>query len=109
MSATSPSTACGPRPRRPASGRRLRGTCSQGEAPTAPTRLAVGLVNRLIGNCADGEHVFYADLGAVLLDEYDRLTDAVSRRDRLHLTTLGYERLAERLGPLLDRLLGDRK
>ena len=49
----------------------------------APLRRAVAEVNRLIRDCADGQHIFYADIGSVLLDSDGRLTAAISP-DRLH-------------------------
>jgi hypothetical protein len=65
----------------------------------------VAQVNRLIRDCADGEHIFYAEIGKVLLDR-DGLLPAAISPDQLHFTELGYARLAARLDPELDRLLG---
>jgi len=60
-------------------------------------------VNALIRSCADDEHVFYAEIGNVLLDGSGRLNGAISP-DRLHFSASGYALLAMQLGPALDRL-----
>jgi len=65
----------------------------------------VAQVNRLIRDCADGEHIFYAEIGEVLLDRDGLLAAAISP-DQLHFTELGYALLAARLEPELDRLPG---
>jgi len=75
------------------------------ESPSAPLRLEVAQVNRLIRDCADGEHIFYAEIGEVLLDRDGLLAAAISP-DQLHFTELGYALLAARLEPELDRLPG---
>jgi hypothetical protein len=51
----------------------------------------------------DDKHIFYADIGDVLLDSTGRLTAKISP-DQLHFSALGYVLLASRLGPVLDRL-----
>src|SRR5215472_16748728 len=56
-------------------------------------------------NCADGEHIFYAEIGEVLLDR-DGLLPAAISPDQLHFTEIGYALLAARLEPELDRLPG---
>ena len=74
------------------------------ESPMAPLRLAVSRVNGLIRNCGDGEHIFYADIGDVLLDGSGRLTRDLSP-DHLHFSARAYALIASRLDPLLDKLL----
>jgi lysophospholipase L1-like esterase len=74
------------------------------EYPVASLRLAVEEVNRLIRDCADGEHIFYADIGKVLLDRDGRLTAEISP-DRLHLSAHGYALITSRLDAVLDSLL----
>jgi lysophospholipase L1-like esterase len=64
-------------------------------------------VNRLIQNCGDGQAVVYADLGGILLDAQRRLTREIAP-DLLHLSRLGYERLAPKLDALIDNLVADR-
>jgi len=83
----------------------LLGLLPREESPDAPLRLEVAQVNRLIRDCADDQHIFYAEIGDVLLDSDGRLTAAISP-DRLHLTAQGYSRLASRLDPEFDRVLG---
>jgi lysophospholipase L1-like esterase len=83
----------------------LLGLLPREELPNAPLRLEVAQVNRLIRDCADGKHVFYADIGEVLLDR-DGVLTAVIAPDQLHLSAQGYDLLVSRLGPELDRLLG---
>jgi hypothetical protein len=51
------------------------------EFPDAPLRRAAAQVNRLIRDCADGEHIVYAGIGDVLLDSDGRLGAALSRFD----------------------------
>jgi lysophospholipase L1-like esterase len=83
----------------------LLGLLPREESPGAPLRLKVAQVNRLISDCADGEHIFYAEIGDVLLDSDGQLTPEISP-DQLHFTAQGYSRLASRLDPELDRVLG---
>jgi lysophospholipase L1-like esterase len=82
----------------------LLGLLPREETAAAPLRIAVAQVNRLIRDCDDGEHVIYADMGDVLLDETGRLPAAISP-DQLHFRAHGYSLLASRLVPVLDRLI----
>ena len=93
------------RERLPAARILLLGLLPREGSPNAPLRLEVAQVNHLIRDCADGEHIFYAEIGEVLLDRDGRLPAAISP-DQLHFTELGYALLAARLDPELDRLLG---
>jgi hypothetical protein len=61
-------------------------------------------VNSLIRDCADGEHIVYAEIGDVLLDSDGRLSIRVSP-DWLHFNEHGYTLLTSRLEPVLDRVL----
>ena len=70
----------------------------------APLRRAAAQVNSLIRDCADGEHIVYAEIGDVLLDSDGRLSVTVSP-DWLHFSERGYALLASRLEPVLDRVL----
>jgi beta-glucosidase len=81
----------------------LLGLLPREKSPTARLRLATIAVNRLIRDCADGQHILYADIGDVLLDSDGRLTAAISP-DALHFTGRGYSLLAARLDRELDRL-----
>jgi lysophospholipase L1-like esterase len=46
----------------------LLGLLPREQSPDARLRRAVAQVNRLIRDCADGEHIVYAEIGDVLLD-----------------------------------------
>jgi len=83
----------------------LLGLLPREETPNALLRVEVTQVNELIRNCADNRHIFYAEIGDVLLDRDGFLPAAISP-DQLHLTELGYTLLAARLDAELDRLLG---
>ena len=82
----------------------LLGLLPREQSPGAPLRRAAAEVNRLIRDCADGEHIVYAEIGDVLLDSDGRLSVTVSP-DWLHFSERGYALLASRLEPVLDRVL----
>jgi lysophospholipase L1-like esterase len=82
----------------------LLGLLPREQSPDAPLRRAAAQVNRLIRDCADGEHIVYAEIGDVLLDSDGRLSVAISP-DWLHFSEPGYARLASSLEPVLDRVL----
>ena len=82
----------------------LLGLLPREAIPGAPLRIEVAQVNRLIHGCADDQHVFYAEIGDVLLTS-DGLLSADISPDQLHFTARGYALLATRLEPQLDRLL----
>ena len=72
--------------------------------PSASLRIEAAQVNRLIRDCADDQHVFYAEIGDAVLTS-DGLLSAEISPDQLHFTARGYALLAARLEPELDRLL----
>ena len=82
----------------------LLGLLPREEFADAPLRWAAAQVNKLIRDCADGEHIVYADIGDVLLDSDGRLGAALSP-DWLHFNEGGYALLASRLELVLDRVL----
>src|SRR5690349_1840552 len=82
----------------------LLGLLPREQFPDAPLRRAVAQVNRLIRDCADGEHIVYAEIGDAVLDRDGRLGAAISP-DWLHFNERGYALLTSRLGPVLDRVL----
>ncbi len=82
----------------------LLGLLPREQSPDAPLRRAAAQVNSLIRDCADGEHIVYAEIGDVLLDSDGRLSVAVSP-DWLHFSERGYALLASRIEPVLDRVL----
>jgi lysophospholipase L1-like esterase len=85
----------------------LLGLLPRGGSPEARLRLGTVEVNRLIASCADNRSIFWADIGGALLDPDQRLSRDVAP-DLLHFSPLGYERLAKRLTPEIDRLLAGR-
>ena len=82
----------------------LVGLLPREQYPDALLRRAVAQVNRLIRDCADGEHIVYAQIGDTLLDNDGRLSVTVSP-DWLHFGERGYALLAASVEPLLDRAL----
>ena len=70
-------------------------------------RTVIPQVNKLIRECDDGRTVIYGDLGHLLLDPEGRLSREIAP-DLLHLSRLGYERIAPRLDALIDRAIPSR-
>ena len=82
----------------------LLGLLPREQYPDAPLRRAAAQVNNLVRDCADGEHILYAEIGDVLLDSDGRLSEALSP-DWLHFSGHGYALLAASLEPVLDHVL----
>jgi lysophospholipase L1-like esterase len=82
----------------------LLGLLPREAVSSASLRIEVAQVNQLIRDCADNQHVFYSEIGDVLLTS-DGLLSAEISPDQLHFTARGYALLAARLEPELDRLL----
>src|SRR5205823_9204373 len=72
----------------------------------SPMLRSAGRLRRQIAfrDCADGEHIVYADIGDALLDSEGRLSVAVSP-DWLHFSERGYALLESSLEQVLDRVL----
>jgi beta-glucosidase len=85
----------------------LLGLLPRGASPEAGLRLGTIAVNRLIASCADNRSIFWADIGDVLLDPDRHLSRDVAP-DLLHFSPSGYDRIARRLTPEIDRLLAGR-
>ena len=81
----------------------LLGVLPRSELPGSERRRQVKEVNQLIRTCADGEHVFYVDIGVALLDRHGRLTSEVSP-DGVHLSERGYMLLTDQLELEFDRM-----
>jgi beta-glucosidase len=81
----------------------LLGLTPRGATRDDPLRQEVGVVNNLIQNCADGDKIIYADIGGVLLDQNGVLSTKLSP-DLLHFSGAGYQLLAPKLDPLIDKL-----
>jgi lysophospholipase L1-like esterase len=84
----------------------LVGILPRGAEPTDPLRPIEAEVNELIAHCADGAHVFYADVSRLMVDAQGRLSDQVSF-DFVHPTWVGYGILAAGLEPYIRQALGD--
>jgi lysophospholipase L1-like esterase len=82
----------------------LLGLLPRSESPASERRWQVNQVNRLIRQCEDRQHIFYAAVGGALLDRGGRLSREISP-DGVHLSPGGYAILATRLDAELDRLL----
>ncbi len=85
----------------------LLGVLPRGELPTSDRRRQVNEVNNLIRACDDRRHVFYANVGAALLDSAGRLTRSVST-DGVHLTERGYALLTEQIEIEFSKILPNR-
>jgi len=84
----------------------LVGILPRGAEPTDPLRPIEAKVNELIAHCADGAHVFYADVSRLMVDGQGRLSDQISF-DFVHPTWVGYGILAAGLEPYIRQALGD--
>jgi beta-glucosidase len=82
----------------------LLGVLPRSESPGSERRRQVSEVNQLIRTCADGERVFYTDIGGALLDRAGRLTREVSP-DGVHLSERGYSLLTDRLRLEVGKML----
>ncbi|MBV9829628.1 MAG: hypothetical protein JO001_28745 [Alphaproteobacteria bacterium] len=85
----------------------LLGLYPRSISPEARLRRGTVAVNQLIRECGDDVWIKYADIGTILLEPDGRLSPTISP-DALHFTEAGYRRLAPRLNPLIDWLLGKR-
>lgn len=72
-----------------------------------PARAVNARVNQLLESCADGQRVFWTDVGKTLIDGAGNLSTAVAY-DRLHLSMLGYAILGGAMEEPLRRILGER-
>jgi lysophospholipase L1-like esterase len=84
----------------------ILGILPRGATPAEPLRAVNSAVNALIAKCADGDTVFYADPGPALLDAAGGLSREVSF-DTLHLTPLGYAKLAAAIEPQVKAIMGE--
>ena len=84
----------------------LLGLLPRGPDATDAARRSNERVNALVARCADGQAVFFANPGAMLVDAEGRLSEQVAP-DRLHLSWVGYGILAAALEPDIRRLLNE--
>jgi beta-glucosidase len=74
------------------------------EQPTSAARRLNDRVNAIISGYADGEHVFFLDIGRYLTNADGTLSRDIMP-DLLHPDAKGYEIWAERMEPMLLQLL----
>lgn len=84
----------------------LLGIFPRGAAATDSIRLVNGSINALLRGFADGQHLFYLDLGHLFLDRDGRLKRDLMP-DLLHPNEQGYRVWAEAMEAQLKALLGE--
>lgn len=70
--------------------------------PNARANEKMAAANPLLKNLCDGKKVYFVDLSSKFTPEGDNWKGLL--KDRLHLTTEGYEMWAAEINPLIDRL-----
>lgn len=70
--------------------------------PNERANAKMAAANPLLKNLADGKEVIYVDLASKFLPEGDNWKGLL--KDKLHLTTEGYEMWAAEINPLIDQL-----
>ncbi len=78
----------------------LLGIFPRGEQPTDSFRAVIAQTNEGLAKLADGQHIFYLNIGEKFLDD-DGYMHAEISPDRLHLTADGYEIWAKAVEPIL--------
>lgn len=81
----------------------LLGVFPRGREPWDAKRLNNIAINQRIRRMHDGDRVHYLDIGKVFLDE-DGTLPADIMPDALHLSTEGYQRWADAIEPMLEKL-----
>jgi beta-glucosidase len=84
----------------------LLGIFPRGATATDSLRLVNGSINARLRGFADGQHLFYLDLGHLFLDRDGRLKRDLMP-DLLHPNEQGYRLWAEGMEPQLKALLGE--
>lgn len=74
--------------------------------PSGELRKQNDAVNEIVKNYADGEHVFYADIGDVFLDPQGRVAKTIMP-DFLHLSREGYQKWADAILPTLEKVANE--
>ncbi|MGL6159140.1 glycoside hydrolase family 3 N-terminal domain-containing protein [Microbulbifer sp.] len=82
----------------------LLGIFPRDEQPGTPMRKINSGINEIIASYADGENIFFLDIGDRFLAEDGRLSAKIMP-DRLHLSEQGYEIWAEAMEPTLAKLM----
>ena len=81
----------------------MLGVFPRGEKPHDPKRLNNVAINQYIRRFADGERVFYKDIGDAFLNDEGTLPREIMP-DLLHLSPKGYQIWAEAIEPQLKEL-----
>lgn len=84
----------------------LMGVMPFGETADAPSRKTVAAVNSLLINLADGNAVFYRDIGDLLLGPDGRFLPDVIHPDFAHLAEAGYRIWANAIEPTVKAFVG---
>jgi len=74
--------------------------------PSDPARKSITAINAALEKMADGQHLFYLDIGKSFLND-DGTTNDGLKADRLHPSAKGYQAWADAVKPTLDKLLKD--
>jgi lysophospholipase L1-like esterase len=82
------------------------GVFPRGEDPENPARAQIRELNTHLAEFADGENVFFMDIGDQFLDEDGVLTEEVMP-DALHPSALGYQIWADAIADTVTELLGN--
>lgn len=93
------------RSRRPEAAIVLHGILPRGGRDSV-YRKRIALINETIARLADDKKVFFLDFGPDLLDADGEFKEGVVKKDQLHLLPGGYAIWAEKLSPLLKKLVG---
>ena len=80
----------------------------RGPNPEHSLRKVNEAVNERIAKLADGQDVFYLDIGKKFLKEDGTLSKDIMY-DRLHLTPAGYEIWASSIEPTVVRLMAEKE
>ena len=82
------------------------GILPRGQSAADPLRAKLAEVNQLTAKCADGQTVFFIDIGRLFLDAGGNLSKEVTY-DYLHPNTVGYGIMATALEPDIKRIMGE--
>ena len=86
----------------------LLGIFPRGSGPSDTRRQVNQETNEFVSKLADGEHIFYLDIGEEFLEDNGTLSREITP-DLLHLSPKGYEIWAKAIEPKLSELMRDKK
>ncbi|WP_083608226.1 GDSL-type esterase/lipase family protein [Teredinibacter haidensis] len=82
----------------------LMGVYPFDEKATSENRVVVARTNQLLADLNDDQTVFYYDFGKLFLDDRGNIPQTIMN-DFLHPSHQGYQRLSERLGPVVQQFM----